>query len=97
MDLYTIIRRNGWKTGAELEEAAERSTQVSNEMPDDIRWVRSYILDEGGGSFGSLCVFEASSPDAIRDHAKRAGLPVDEIVPVTDTVVAGPDPQPADV
>ena len=95
MDLYAIVRRNGWKTGAELEEAAGRSTQVGvEEMPDDIRWIRSYVLAEDSGSVGTLCIYEASSPEKIREHADRADLPVDEIIPIADTVVVRPDPQP---
>ncbi len=98
MDMYAIIRRNGWKSGVDLEEAAARSTQVGvEEMPEDIRWIRSYVLAEEGGSVGTLCVYEASSLDKIREHAKRANLPVDEIVPIADTVVVRPDPQPAQV
>jgi hypothetical protein len=93
MQLYTILRRNGWRSGAELEEAAGRSKQVADEqMSDDIRWIRSYVLAEGEGSVGTVCIYEASSPEAIRDHAERAGLPVDEIIPVADTVVVRPDP-----
>jgi hypothetical protein len=96
MELYAIIRRNGWKTGADLEQAAARSTKVGDEdMPDDIRWIRSYVLGEGDGSLGTLCIYQASSPEAIRKHAAEADLPVDEIVAVADTVVVRPDPQPA--
>ena len=62
-------------------------------MPDDVRWIRSYVLDEGGGAVGTVCIYEASSPEAIRDHASRADLPVDEIIPVADTVVVREDPQ----
>jgi Protein of unknown function (DUF4242) len=95
MELYVILRRNGWKSGAELEEAAGRSTKVGNEdMPDDVRWIRSYVLDEGGGSVGTVCIYEATSPEAIRKHASLADLPADEIIRVADTVVIRPDPQP---
>jgi hypothetical protein len=93
MNLYAIIRRNGWASGADLEAAAARSTHVGDqEMPDDIRWIRSYVLDEGDGAVGTLCIYEASSPEAIREHARRADLPVDEIVAIADTVVVRPDP-----
>jgi thiamine biosynthesis protein ThiC len=93
---YVILRRSGWKSGAELEEAAARSKQVGDEeMPDDIRWLRSYVLDEGNGPVGTVCVYQASSPEAIREHARRADLPADEIVPVADTVIVRPDPEPA--
>ncbi len=96
MQLYAILRRSGWQSGAKLEEAAARSTKVGNEeMADDVRWIRSYVLDEGGGSVGTVCVYEASSPEAIRKHASLADLPVDEIVPIADTVVVRPDPAPA--
>ena len=67
------------------------------DMPDDIRWIRSYVLDEGAGSVGTVCLYEASSPEAIRRHADRAELPVDEIIGVADTVVVRPDPAPAAV
>src|SRR5437660_6049661 len=96
MQLYAILRRDGWRSGAELEEAAGRSTKVGDEqMPDDIRWIRSYVLQEDGGSVGTVCIYEASSPEAIRKHASLADLPVDEIIRVADTVVVRPDPTPA--
>ena len=96
MDLYVILRRSGWRSAGDLEEAAGRSLRVGDDdMPDDIRWIRSYVLDEGAGTVGTLCVYQASSPEAIRKHAAAADLPVDEIIPVADTVVVRPDPQPA--
>jgi hypothetical protein len=91
---YVILRRNGWRSGAELEEAAARSKQVGDEeMPDDIRWIRSYVLDEGSGPVGTVCIYQASSPEAIREHARCADLPVDEIIPVADTVIMRSDPE----
>jgi hypothetical protein len=96
LELYAILRRSGWRSGADLEEAAGRSKKVADEeMPDDIRWIRSYVLEEGGGSVGTVCIYEASSPEAIRQHASVADLPVDEIIRVADTVVIRPDPAPA--
>ncbi|HZO76553.1 MAG TPA: DUF4242 domain-containing protein [Solirubrobacteraceae bacterium] len=93
MQLYAILRRNGWRSGEELEQAAARSTEVGNEqMPEEVRWIRSYVLNEGGGSVGTVCIYEAVSPEAIRKHGSLADLPVDEIIPVADTVVVRPDP-----
>lgn len=93
MQLYAIIRRDGWATGSDLEAAAGRSSNVGdNEMSDDIRWIRSYVLGEESGSLGTVCIYEASSPEAIRDHAQRADLPVTEIIPIADTVIVRPDP-----
>jgi hypothetical protein len=96
VNTYAILRRSGWRSGADLEAAAERSRKVGDEqMPDDIRWIRSYVLDEGGGSVGTVCVYQATSPEAIREHASAADLPVDEIILVADTVLVRPDPEPA--
>ncbi len=96
MQTYVILRRGGWRSPSELEEAAARSTKVGDEeMSDDIRWIRSYVLEEGGGSVGTVCIYEASSPEAIREHASRADLPVDDVIPVADTVIVREDPQPA--
>jgi len=93
MELYAIIRREGWVDGGDLEAAAARSSKVGDgEMPDDIRWIRSYVLSEDSGNLGTVCIYQASSADAIRDHASRADLPVTEIIPIADTVVVRPDP-----
>ena len=96
MDTYVILRRSGWRSPEDLQAAAERSSKVGDEeMSDDIRWIRSYVLDEGDGRVGTVCVYQASSPEAIREHAARAQLAADEIIPVADTVIVRPDPQPA--
>lgn len=96
MDTYVILRRSGWKSAEELQAAAARSSQVGDEeMSDDIRWIRSYVLEEGGEAVGTVCVYQASSPEAIREHANRADLPVDEIISVADTVIVRPDPEAA--
>lgn len=94
MDLYVILRRDGWRSAAELQEAAARSTAEGERMPDDVRWIRSYVLEEGRRR-GTVCIYEASSPEAIHAHADAAGLPVTEIVKVADTVIVRPDPVPA--
>jgi hypothetical protein len=92
METYVILRRNGWRSGQELQEAAERSTAEGDKMPSEIRWIRSYVLDEGDGAVGTVCIYQASSEDAIRKHAQAADLPVDEIVKVGDTVIVREDP-----
>ena len=92
MDTYVILRRSGWKSPEELEKAAARSTAEGEKMPDDIRWIRSYVLEEGGSTVGTVCIYQASSPEKIREHAGAADLPVDEIVKVADVVKVREDP-----
>jgi thiamine biosynthesis protein ThiC len=95
MDTYVILRRSGWRSPEELQQAAERSTAEGEKMSEDVRWIRSYVLEEAGESVGTVCVYQASSPEAIRKHAGAADLPVDEIIKVADTVVVREDPAPA--
>jgi thiamine biosynthesis protein ThiC len=96
MDTYVILRRGAWSSPEALEQAAGRSKAVGDEeMSDDIRWIRSYVLSEPDGRVGTVCIYQASSADAIREHASRAQLAADEVIPVADTVVVRPDPAPA--
>ena len=92
MDLYVIIRRNGWASAEDLQTAADRSAAEADKPGSGVRWIRSYVLAEESGEVGTVCIYEAESPEAIRAHAAAADLPVDEIVPVADTVVVRPDP-----
>jgi thiamine biosynthesis protein ThiC len=98
MKTYVILRRGGWRTPEDLQAAAARSTQIGNEeMSDDIRWIRSYVLAESEGGLGTVCIYQASSPEKIREHAERSDLPVSEIIEVADTVIVRPDPEAAAV
>ncbi len=93
METYVILRRGAWGSAEELQAAAQRSREVGDtQMSDDIRWIRSYVLGESDGRLGTVCIYEASSPEAIREHAERSQLAVDEIIPVADTVIVRPDP-----
>jgi hypothetical protein len=93
VSLYVIRRPYGWATAEELGIAAQRSRRVGDdEMPDDIRWIRSYVVREEDGSLGTFCIYDASSPEKIREHAARADLPATDIFEVVDTVVVRPDP-----
>lgn len=95
MQLYGILRRNGWRTPADLEVAGKKSAEVGDQPGSGVRWIRSYALGEESGEVGTFCVYEGESPETIRAHAEAAGLPADEIIPILDTVVVRPDPVPA--
>ena len=93
MNLYVIRRPSGWRTPEELQAAAARSKQVGDEeMSADIRWIRSYVVHEADGSLGTFCIYQASSPEKIREHAARAGIPASDVFEVADTLVLRPDP-----
>ena len=95
MKLYTIRRRDGWTTPEALQASAARSAEVGDEeMSDDIRWIRSYVVQESDGGLGTICIYQASSPEKIREHAARVGMPADGINEVMETVLVRPDPVP---
>jgi DNA-binding NarL/FixJ family response regulator len=73
-----------------LHVSAKRSIEVAA-LRGDVRWVRSYVLAEPGGGVGTVCHYRATSEGAIREHARQAGIPVDDIIEVADLVVLLPD------
>jgi hypothetical protein len=93
MDLYVIRRPSAWATAPDLEAAAAKSAKVGNEeMSDRVRWIRSYVVKEADGKLGTFCIYEARDPESIREHARRVGMPGDQIFPVVDTVIVRADP-----
>jgi hypothetical protein len=94
MNTYAIRRKVAWQSPQELEQTAERSKAVAeSDFPDDIRWIRSYVISEEGGTLGTICIYQATDPEAVRSHASSVGMPADEVLEVADTVVIRPDPQ----
>jgi hypothetical protein len=92
MELYVIRRPADWRPD-ELEAAAARSKRVGEEdMPQDVRWIRSYAVHEPDGGLGTVCIYEASSEEKLREHAARANIPATDIFPVAETLVVRPDP-----
>lgn len=92
MQTYVILRRKAWRTPADLQQSAARSTAVGDTMPDAVRWIRSYVVQEPDGSLATCCIYQARDAAAARHHAQQAGMRADEILPVVDTVVVRPDP-----
>jgi hypothetical protein len=94
MNTYVIRRRKGWKNAEELEKAAGVSARIGNEeMADQVRWIRSYVVQEDDGQLGTVCIYQAVDEAAILEHARRVGMPADEIKPVTATVIVRDDPK----
>jgi hypothetical protein len=97
MGPYVRLSRTGLPRAGESAKPDLCSARVLNEgMPDDVRLIQSYVLDEGEGAFRTICIYEATSLAAIRDYASRTGVPADAITPITGTVVVRPDHRLAD-
>jgi hypothetical protein len=95
MKTYVILRRKAWASPEVLQRVAARSRKIGDEeMSDKVRWIRSYVIHDADGTLGTTCIYQATDPEAIREHANRVGMPADEIFEVADTVVIRPDPQP---
>jgi hypothetical protein len=92
MDLFVIRRRSNWGTPEDLELGAAKSTAEGEKMSDEVRWIRSYVVEEEDGKLGTVCIYEGVSPEAISRHARNAGMTADEINRVADTVIVREDP-----
>ena len=79
MPRFIIERAVGRLTREELEAAGRKSNEVLAGMPGVV-WIRSYVSDEDGKIY---CEYDAPDAGAVREHARRAGLPVDHIAEVT--------------
>jgi hypothetical protein len=94
MELFAIRRRSAWVDSKALEAAAAKSTRIGNEdMPDQVRWIRSYVVNEPDGKLGTICIYEARDAESIHEHARRVGMPSDEVTPIGATVVVREDPK----
>lgn len=95
MKTFVIRREKAWQNPGELEATAARSKEVAeSEFPEDIAWIRSYVIAEPGGTLGTVCIYQATDEAAVRSHAGRVGMPADEVLECVDTVVVRPDPEP---
>lgn len=93
MDLYVIRRPSAWANMDELKAAGAKSAKIGNEqMSDQVRWIRSYVVKEADGRIGTFCIYEARDGEAIREHARRVGMPGEDFYPVVTTVVVRADP-----
>ena len=92
MELYVIRRRSNWDGPADLEASAAKSTAEGEKMSDEVRWIRSYVVEEDDGKLGTVCIYEGVSLEAIRRHAANSGMTADEITKVADTVIVREDP-----
>ena len=92
MQTFVILRRGAWPTHGALEKSGETSARIGDEeMSDKVRWIRSYVTEEDG-KVGTVCIYQGVDEAAIREHADRAGMVAQAVIPVSDTLVVRPDP-----
>lgn len=73
MELFAIRRRSAWADSKALEAAAAKSSKIGNEdMPDRVRWIRSYVIKEEDGKLGTFCIYEGKGC-GISPRARAAG------------------------
>ena len=92
MKTYAILRRGAWPTPDDAEKAVVRSAAAAAEMTADIHRLRTYVLAEGATGLGSICIYQGTDAAVVREHAKRSGMPADEVIEVVDTLIDNPDP-----
>lgn len=79
MPRFIIEREVGTLTREQLDIAGAKSVEVLDRMPGVV-WIRSYVSDEDGKIY---CEYDAPDEEAVREHARRAGLPADRVVEVS--------------
>ena len=92
MGTFVVVRRGAWTTLEDVNAARRRAASELERFEEVVGWLRSYEVEEIDGTIGSICLYEAVNPEAIRHHSAAAALPVDEILKVADVVVVRPDP-----
>jgi hypothetical protein len=92
MNTYIITRPAAWANAADLEATAKISARIGDEkMPNRVRWIRSYVTEHENGRIGTVCIYQATDPEALREHARCVGMPADTITRVAETVVIRQD------
>lgn len=75
MPRYLIERNVGTLTDEQLEAASRRSMAAIAEM-NGVVWIKSYVSHADGKIY---CEYDAPDEETVREHARRAGLPVDKV------------------
>lgn len=85
MPRYLVTRTLPPLTPEQLQEVGRNVVRSCRQI-EGVQWVRSHITSDGKHSF---CEFIAPDAEACREHARLAGLPVDDVISVQDEI--GPD------
>jgi hypothetical protein len=75
MPRYIVERTLPRLSSQELETIGKKVIEVAKQLPG-VTWIKSSISESEGKSY---CEFEAPNREAVLEHSKKAGLPVDKI------------------
>ncbi len=64
----------GALTEAQVREISLQSLQTLKEMGPQIQWLHSYVTEDK-----VYCIYLAPDENAVREHARRAGIPADRV------------------
>ena len=67
----------GTLSETQIREISLRSLGTLKDMGPQIQWLHSYVTEDK-----VYCVYLAPDEDSIREHGRRAGIPVDRIAAV---------------
>ena len=80
MPRYLIERARPTGLSEEEKQAIpRRAIEVADSMPGVV-WIRSYGSEAEGKIY---CIYEAPNPEAILEHARRVGVSVLKIIPIS--------------
>jgi len=79
MPHYIIEREVGEINLEDLPAVGRKSNEVLAEM-EGVVWIRSYISQAEGKIY---CEYDAPNPEAVKEHARLAGLPANKISEIT--------------
>lgn len=84
MPKYVIERElpGAGKLGPEeLQAISQKSVGVVDDLGPKIQWIHSYVTDDK-----IYCVYNAASPDLIKEHARCGGFPANRISKVATMI-----------
>jgi Protein of unknown function (DUF4242) len=75
------IPNAGALSAADLKGIARKSCSVLRELGADIQWVQSYVTEDK-----ITCIYISSTPELIREHARRGGFPADRVLEIAEII-----------
>jgi hypothetical protein len=88
MEMYAVVTRGRRRSGGDARSVTTKSHTASDgEVTGEVRWLRSYVLDAHDTFLGTVGIYEATGPDAIRRYADQTGRPADEIIRLADGAI----------